>query len=109
MPADKRERYLAGMEEIDRQWPKVTATLPALMDHIDYAVELIGIDHVGISSDFGGGGGIDGWQDAAETPNVTAELLARGYSEEDIRKLWGGKPLARHGRRRAASRANCKQ
>jgi membrane dipeptidase len=63
------------------------------IDHIDYAVKLIGIDHVGISSDFGGGGGIVGWADARETPNVTTELIARGYSEEAIRKLWGGNLL----------------
>lgn len=59
------------------------------VDHIDYMVELIGIDHVGISSDFDGGGGIYGWNDASETFNVTKELVNRGYSEEDIRKLWG--------------------
>jgi membrane dipeptidase len=59
-------------------------------DHIDYLVKLIGIDHVGISSDFDGGGGIEGWEDASETFNVTFELVKRGYSEEDIEKLWGG-------------------
>ena len=59
------------------------------VDHIDYMVDLIGIDHVGISSDFDGGGGIDGWMDASETLNVTAELVKRGYSEEEIAKLWG--------------------
>jgi microsomal dipeptidase-like Zn-dependent dipeptidase len=58
------------------------------VDHIDYMVNLIGIDHVGISSDFDGGGGIEGWQDATETFNVTLELVRRGYSEEDIAKLW---------------------
>lgn len=59
------------------------------VDHIDYMVDLIGIDHVGISSDFDGGGGIDGWEDASETLNVTKELVQRGYSEEEIAKLWG--------------------
>ena len=59
------------------------------VDHIDYMVELIGIDHVGISSDFDGGGGIHGWRDASETENVTRELLERGYAEVDIKKLWG--------------------
>jgi microsomal dipeptidase-like Zn-dependent dipeptidase len=52
-------------------------------------VDFIGIDHVGISSDFDGGGGVRGWEDASETFNVTLELAQRGYSEEDIRKLWG--------------------
>lgn len=63
------------------------------VDHIDYMVKLIGIDHVGISSDFDGGGGIEGWSDASETFNVTLELVKRGYSEEDIEKLWGGNLL----------------
>jgi membrane dipeptidase len=63
------------------------------VNHIDYAVNLIGIDHVGISSDFGGGGGVDGWNSAGETVNVTLELVRRGYSEEDITKLWSGNVL----------------
>jgi len=60
------------------------------MDHIDYMVDKIGIDHVGISSDFDGGGGIVGWQDASETHNVTSALRNRGYSESEIAKIWGG-------------------
>ncbi len=63
------------------------------VDHIDYMVDLIGIDHVGISSDFDGGGGIEGWSDASETFNVTLELVKRGYTEEEIAKLWGGNLL----------------
>ena len=63
------------------------------VDHIDYMVDLIGIEHVGISSDFDGGGGIEGWADASETFNVTLELVKRGYSKEDIEKLWGGNLL----------------
>lgn len=59
------------------------------VDHIDYMVDLIGIDHVGISSDFDGGGGIEGWADASETFNVTLELVRRDYTEAEIRKLWG--------------------
>jgi len=73
--------------ELDKKWSK--ATVPEFVDHIDYAVDLIGIDHVGISSDFDGGGGIAGWDDASETFNVTLELVHRDYSEEDIAKLWG--------------------
>jgi membrane dipeptidase len=64
-----------------------------LVDHIDYVVKLIGIEHVGISSDFDGGGGIEGWDSAAQTSNVTLELVRRGYSEEEIAKLWGGNLL----------------
>ena len=63
------------------------------MDHIDYMVDKIGIDHVGISSDFDGGGGIVGWKDASETMNVTAALRERGYSESEIEKLWGANLL----------------
>ena len=63
------------------------------MDHIDYMVEKIGIDHVGISSDFDGGGGIVGWEDTSETMNVTSALKERGYSKSEIAKLWGGNLL----------------
>jgi microsomal dipeptidase-like Zn-dependent dipeptidase len=63
------------------------------MDHIDYMVQKIGIDHVGISSDFDGGGGIVGWNDASETMNVTDALRERGYSDSEIEKLWGGNLL----------------
>ena len=63
------------------------------VDHIDYLVEKMGLEHVGISSDFDGGGGIEGWSDASETMNVTIELVRRGYSEEEIDKLWNGNLL----------------
>lgn len=63
------------------------------IDHLDYMVELIGIDHVGISSDFDGGGGVHGWDNAAETFSITLELVHRGYSDEEIDKLWGGNLL----------------
>jgi membrane dipeptidase len=69
------------------------ASVSELVDHIDHAVQAIGIEHVGISSDFGGGGGVSGWNGAAETLNVTLELVRRGYSEDDIAKLWGGNVL----------------
>lgn len=68
-------------------------TVRDFVDHIDYMVTLIGIDHVGISSDFDGGGGIEGWSDASETFNVTLELVKRGYTEEEIGKLWSGNLL----------------
>ena len=67
--------------------------MATFVDHIDHAVRLIGIDHVGISSDFDGGGGVVGWNDASETLNVTLELVRRGYSEDEIGKLWGGNLL----------------
>jgi membrane dipeptidase len=86
-----RIEFLRGVGMLNAQWPP--ANIEKMVDHIDHAVNLIGIDHVGISSDFGGGGGIIGWSDALETPNVTAELLRRGYSEEDIGKIWSGNLL----------------
>jgi len=63
------------------------------IDHIDYLVEKIGIDHVGISSDFDGGGGVEGWSDASETMNVTIELVRRGYTQAEIEQLWSGNLL----------------
>jgi hypothetical protein len=82
------------MAQIDRQWPAAgRATVKDYVDHIDYAVKLIGIDHVGIASDFDGGGGVDGWNSAAESFNVTLELVRRGYTEEQIAKIWSGNLL----------------
>jgi membrane dipeptidase len=73
--------------------PPARATVKDFVDHIDYAVKLIGIDHVGISSDFDGGGGVDGWNGADETFNVTLELVRRNYTESQIDKLWSGNLL----------------
>ena len=88
---DKRAEYDQGLRDIEARWPR--ATVADLVDHIDYAVNLIGIDHVGLSSDFGGGGGITGWDNATETRNVTAELEARGYNAAEIGKIWSGNLL----------------
>lgn len=74
----------------DKSDAPVAVNISDLIDHIDYMVELIGVNHVGISSDFDGGGGIEGWSDASETFNVTLELVKRGYTEDEIKKLWGG-------------------
>lgn len=69
------------------------ATVADFVNHIDHAVKVAGIDHVGIASDFDGGGGIVGWEDASETLNVTRELVKRGYTEEEIAKIWSGNLL----------------
>ncbi len=74
-------------KDINAKYPLVN--VKDFVNHIDYLVSKMGVDHVGISSDFDGGGGIEGWDDASETFNVTLELVKRGYSEEDIAKLWG--------------------
>ena len=91
---DRRAEFQRRLAEIDQKWPAAgRATVKDFVDHIDYAVKLIGIDHVGISSDFDGGGGIEGWNSAAETFNVTLELVRRGYTEEQIGKIWSGNLL----------------
>jgi len=66
--------------------------------HIDYVVKLIGFDDVVIGTVFDGGGGVEGCDDVSEMPNITEELLRRGYSEEDIRKVWGGNLMRVFGR-----------
>lgn len=94
MSEEERSLYEKKLEELDQKYPPVgRANLQDYADHIDYAVRLIGIDHVGIGTDFDGGGGIEGFNDASEALNVTLELLQRGYSEKDIEKIWGGNLL----------------
>lgn len=95
LPNDRRNAYLAKQEDITaRRYPAdPAATVKDFADHIDYVVKRIGIDHVGISSDFDGGGGVDGWRTASESLNVTAELVRRGYTEQEIAKIWGGNLL----------------
>ena len=94
LPPDKRVEFNKRMAQIDSVYPLPTrATVSDFVNHIDYAVKLIGIDHVGISSDFDGGGGVTGWSDASETFNVTLEMVKRGYTEEQIAKIWSGNLL----------------
>ena len=85
--AQMQENAAPAIEALKKEVPPVDVS--DFVDHIDYMVEKIGIEHVGISSDFDGGGGIDGWQDASETFSVTLELVRRGYSEKEIEMLWG--------------------
>lgn len=102
LPSEEKEAYYNSysvMSKIrDQKLKEMTDLPPAVnvsdfVDHIDYLVEKIGIDHVGISSDFDGGGGIEGWNDASETFNVTLELVRRGYTESKIAQLWSGNLL----------------
>lgn len=89
-----RAQFRARMAAVDKQFPPAPmATVADFVNHIDYLVKKIGIDHVGISSDFDGGGGVAGWNGADETFNVTLELVKRGYTEEQIGKLWSGNLL----------------
>jgi membrane dipeptidase len=92
--ADKRRAaYQERMKEIDAKYPFQPATLKEFVDHIDHAVKIAGITHVGIGTDFDGGGGITGFNDHSEAFNVTLELVRRGYSEDQISKIWGGNLL----------------
>ena len=100
---EKHEKYREALKNLENPEDKEALTalkkefppvdVADFVDHIDYIKNKIGIDHVGISSDFDGGGGIEGWQDASETFNVTLELVKRGYTEEDIAKIWSGNLL----------------
>jgi membrane dipeptidase len=93
---DQRTALQTKLAEVNAKFPPPApsrATVKDFVDHIDYAVKLIGIDHVGISSDFDGGGGVEGWNGADETFNVTHELVSRGYNEKQIEKLWSGNLL----------------
>ena len=97
LDAAKRAQMQTKLDALNTQYPAPVAPRRAnvqdFANHIDYAVKLIGIDHVGISSDFDGGGGIDGFNCAGESINVTIELVKRGYTEEQIGKLWSGNLL----------------
>ncbi len=91
LPEDKLKEVQARRAELDKKWPP--ANLQDYANHIDHAVKIIGVDHVGIGTDFDGGGGISGFNDASEAFNVTLELVRRGYTEEEIGKIWGGNLL----------------
>jgi membrane dipeptidase len=95
LPEARRNEYLAKQEDITaRRYPAdPAATVSDFVDHIDYVVKRVGVDHAGISSDFDGGGGVDGWRSASETFNVTLEMVRRGYTEEQIAKIWSGNLL----------------
>ena len=80
----------AEYDAIFEKYPGIRPTVKDAVDHIDHIVKLIGIDHVGIGTDFDGGGGLADCRDVSQLPRITAELLRRGYSKEAIRKIWGG-------------------
>ena len=91
---EKRAELQTRLAALDAKFPPpARSNVKDFVNHIDYAVKKIGIDHVGISSDFDGGGGVDGWNGAEETFNVTLELVRRGYTEEQIGKIWSGNLL----------------
>ncbi|MEM8510584.1 MAG: dipeptidase [Bacteroidota bacterium] len=90
MTREERIALRQAFNELDEEYPVPPATVKHVVDHIDHIVEVAGIDHVGIGCDFDGGGGIEGIFDASEVMNITIELVKRGYTEEQIQKIWGG-------------------
>ena len=80
-------------DSLSKAFASERASLSDIADHIDHIVKLTSVDHVGIGSDFDGGGGVNGLEDVSEIENLTGELLRRGYSENDIAKIWGGNLL----------------
>ncbi|MEO1082204.1 MAG: dipeptidase [Pseudomonadota bacterium] len=90
MTPEERTAMRQAFNEVNERFPNPSATVKHVVDHIDHIVEVAGIDHVGIGCDFDGGGGIEGVFDASEVMNITIELVRRGYSEEQIAKIWGG-------------------
>lgn len=93
VPADKRDAFNAGRKAIEDKWPTPKANLDDLMAHINHVVKLVGIDHVGLSGDFDGGGGIEGLEDITDYPALTDRMVKEGYSAEDMAKFWGGNAL----------------
>ncbi|MEM7672824.1 MAG: membrane dipeptidase, partial [Verrucomicrobiota bacterium] len=87
---DKRKEMMRRRAEIEGNFPQPRATLAEFVDHIDHAVKIAGVDHVGIGMDFDGGGGVQEVMDISEMGQITLELVRRDYSEEAIAKLWGG-------------------
>ena len=89
---EKAAAYQSRLNEINKKFPAVN--VKDFVDHIDHVVRLTGLDHVGISSDFYlSDYSLEGWRDASESLNITLELLSRGYTEEEIEKIWSGNLL----------------
>lgn len=90
MTDEEKKAARKSFKELDKKYPVPPATVQHAVDHIDHIVKVAGIDHVGIGCDFDGGGGIQGVFDVSEVENITIELVKRGYTEEQIQKIWGG-------------------
>ncbi len=88
-----RKAFLAQRKAIDARWPVPRATFDDVMKHLLHAISVAGIDHVGISGDFDGGGGVEGFDDITAFPKISAALLTRGFSAADVAKVWGGNAL----------------
>ena len=84
----------AERQSINRDFPRPRSTYVKFMEHTFHVLDLVVPDHVGISGEFDGGGGVDGMSDVSMIPKITADLKAAGYSEEDIQKIWSGNMLS---------------
>ncbi|MEL7545612.1 MAG: dipeptidase [Pseudomonadota bacterium] len=93
MTEEQVAAFRAARAEIGKQFPAPRSTYEKFMEHLLYTLELIGPDHVGIGADWDGGGGVDGMDDIVDLPKITDDLLAAGYTEEDLAKIWGGNML----------------
>ena len=91
--AETRERYMARMKELDASFPPPRSTFEKFMEHMNHALDVVGPDHIGMGADWDGGGGVEGMEDVSFLPKVTERLLAEGYSEADIQKIWSGNML----------------
>jgi membrane dipeptidase len=87
---EKRKKARMEWRELQDKYPKDLASVKDVVDHIDYVVKKIGLEHVGIGTDFDGGARVEECMDVSEMQNITKELLSRGYSKEEIEKIWGG-------------------
>lgn len=93
VPADQYEAYLDDREALNKQFPAPNATFEDVMEQTLHVLKLIGPDHVGMGSDWDGGGGVTGFEDISKLPKVTARLLEAGYTQDDLKKIWGGNVL----------------
>ncbi|MEZ5984550.1 MAG: dipeptidase [Hyphomonas sp.] len=87
---ETKARYMERMQAINAEFPPPRSTFEKFMEHMLRALELVGPDHVGMGADWDGGGGVIGMEDVSFLPKVTERLLAEGYTEEDLEKIWGG-------------------
>jgi len=90
MTDEEKTTFRQKWHETEEKYPKTLPTVVDLVDHIDHVKNLVGIDYVGIGSDFDGGGGLADCEDVSQFPNITREMVKRGYTEEEIVKVWGG-------------------
>ncbi|MGE0077034.1 MAG: dipeptidase [Bacteroidales bacterium] len=86
---EQDKQATAEWYDLEEKYATNLATVLDVVDHIDHMVKVMGIDYVGIGTDFDGGGGVEGCKDASQMYNITIELLRRGYSDSDIKKIWG--------------------